>query len=254
MLEIDKLCYTSGLRYMNAGEKCFFSLASVILCVAGRSIPVSLTVLFTTTILTTWKGHLSITRWLRYLALPLGFLFLSALTILVNVSKTPLDAFALSVGSFYLTGSLEGIRLGIRLIVTALASVSCLYFLSFSTPVTDLLAVLEVCHIPRTVIELMMLMYRFIFLLLETASLMVLSQDSRLGNRNFQTAIRSKGLLISTLFIRAIGQAEALFDSMEARCYNGRIRVLKEAHPPRPKEIAAILLYETFLISLILLL
>lgn len=252
MLEIDKLCYTSGLRYCNAGEKCFFSLVSILLCIGSRSIWAALAVLAVTTILSVTKGHISFSRWMHFLALPFAFLLLSTLAILVNISNTPLDAFAVSIGSFYLTGSKEGILLALQLILTALASVSCLYFLSFHTPVTDILAVLESCHIPRTLIELMMLTYRFIFLLLETASFMMLAQDSRLGNKNLRTAIKSRGLLASTLFIRSMHQAEALYDSMEARCYDGQIRVLKESHPPRPKELAAIFLFEAFLTILIL--
>ena len=37
MLIIDKLSYQSKLRYVNAGEKFFFSLATLILCVIARS-------------------------------------------------------------------------------------------------------------------------------------------------------------------------------------------------------------------------
>ena len=141
MLEIDKLCYTSRLRYVNAGEKCFFSLASVILCIVSRSIPAALLLLLASTYLTVQRGGIFLGRWLKYLTLPLFFLLLSTGAILINISQVPLDAFALPVGSLYLTGSREGVFQAVQLILTALACVSALFFLSFNTPMTDILAV-----------------------------------------------------------------------------------------------------------------
>ena len=126
MLEIDKLCYTSRLRYVNAGEKCFFSLASVILCIVSRSIPAALLLLLASTYLTVQRGGISLGRWLKYLTLPLFFLLLSTGAILINISQVPLDAFALPVGSLYLTGSREGVFQAVQLILTALACMSAL--------------------------------------------------------------------------------------------------------------------------------
>lgn len=252
MLTIDTLCYHSRLRYMNAGEKCLFTLASIILCIAGRSLPAAAAALLVSSWLTIRKGGVRPGLYLRLLAVPLGFLILGTLALLVNISRTPLDAFAVPAGSFYLTGSKEGLLKAGRLIMTSLSSVSCLYFLSFNTPVTDILAVMEACRVPRLITELMLLMYRFIFLLLETASAMILSQDSRLGNRDLRTALRSRGAMISMLFIRAMRQASGLYDAMESRCYDGRILVLKESRPPRAREILLILAFELILILLIL--
>ena len=253
MLEIDKLCYTSKLRYVNAGEKCFFSLASVILCIVSRSVPAALLLLIASTYLTVRRGGISIKRWLRYMTLPLTFLLLGTGAILVNISRTPLDAFALPAGSLYLTGSRAGVLQAAQLILTALSSVSALFFLSFNTPMTDILGVLKACRLPRLLIELMMLTYRFIFLLLENASAMLLSQDARLGNRDLRTAFRSRGMLASMLFIRAMRQAGSLYDAMEARCYDGQIRVLEEQRSPRGREILSIAVFVAGLLLLALL-
>lgn len=253
MPEIDKLCYTSGLRYVNAGEKCFFSLVSIILCIGSRSVPASLAVFSVCAFFSIKKGGISVIRYLKLLTVPLVFLLMSTLAILVSISSSPPDSFAVHAGFFYLTVRLEDIFPALQLVITSLACVSCLYFLTFSTPVTDILAVLEACRLPRTLIELMLLTYRFIFILLETAYAMILSQDARLGNRDFRTSIKSRGLLASTLFIRAMRQAGALYDAMESRCYSGQIRVLKENNPPRPGEIILIAAFEIFLALLIIL-
>ena len=69
------------------------------------------------------------------------------------------------------------------------------------------------------------------------------AQESRLGNRNFRTRIRSFGGMGAALFVLALKRANALYDAMESRCYDGRIRVLSQERPPRKKEIALIVLF-----------
>ena len=45
MITIDKLCYHSGLRYENAGEKFAFAVVTLIICVMSRSMAVAAVVL-----------------------------------------------------------------------------------------------------------------------------------------------------------------------------------------------------------------
>ena len=137
------------------------------------------------------------------------------------------------------------------LILTALASVSCLYFLSFHTPMPDILSVLRRLRCPKLILELMLLIYRFIFVLFEVAHAIRVSQNSRLGNRNYRTSMKSFGAMASALLIRAMKKSDALYNAMEARCYNGDIRVLDENFPPRGKEIILIVVFEIILYGLV---
>ena len=250
MTLIDKLCYTSKLRYINAGEKVSFSLASLCFCIISRSMLVAAIVLFAASWLTIKKGGISPIYYGKLMRIPCIFLMISTLAIIINISSNPLDAFSIPIGAWYLSGSWSGIYQGIQLILTALACVSCLYFLSLSTPLTDIIHVLESWHIPWLIIELMMLIYRFIFLLLEIASSISCSQHSRLGYKNFRTSIKSYGLLASSLFILSIRKAGNIYDAMEARCYDGRIHVLKEQQPVKQKDIFFLILFEVFLFLL----
>lgn len=247
MIVIDKLCYNSKLRYENAGEKFAFAVITLCICVMSRSIAVACIVLAVTGILTVWKGGIPVSRYLRFLTAPLAFLLLSTLAIMLNIRHTPLDLFALPVGGWYLTASRHSFFYAVQLILTALSAVSCLYFLSFTTPMPDILEVLKKLRCPRLLIELMLLIYRFIFLLLEIASAISTSQDCRLGNKDYKTSLKSFGMLGSMLMIRAVSRSNKLYDAMEARCYDGTIRVLSETQPPRKKVIAAIILFDTAL-------
>lgn len=247
MIVIDKLCYYSKLRYVNATEKFVFSILTLIACVISRSIVIAISVLMITGILTVYKGGIPFLRYLKFLMVPMTFLLLGTFAIFVNVSKVPLDAFAFPIGSYYITGSISGFLHGTQLICTALASVSCLYFLSLSTPMTDILEVLKNFHIPPLILELMLLIYRLIFILMELASDITTAQNARLGNCNSKTARKSFAIMLSSVFILSIRRSNELFDAMESRCYDGTIHVISENHPAKRKEITLIAVFETFL-------
>lgn len=252
MIPIDKLCYHSALRYENAGEKFAFAVITLCICVISRSTAVALAVLALTAALNVGAGKLSVGRYLKLLSIPLAFLMLSTLAILFQIRKDALDLFALRLGSWYLTASTETFFYGVQLILTALAAVSCLYFLSLNTPMPDILEVLRRLHCPKLLMELMLLIYRFIFVLLATADAIAISQNCRLGNKDYKTSMQSFSLLGSVLLIRAISRAKKLYIAMEARCYDGTIRVLSEDRPPKLRTAAAIAAIETGLVLLAL--
>ena len=113
----------------------------------------------------------------------------------------------------------------------AFSSVACLYFLILTTPVTDLLAVLRRLHCPWLLLELMLLIYRAIFVLLDIAGAIQTAQNCRLGNRSFSSKLRCMGQMLSVLLVRSLKKSSLLYDAMESRLYDGRIRVLEETAP-----------------------
>ena len=81
---------------------------------------------------------------------------------------------------------------------------------------------------PKLIVELMGLIYRFIFVLLETADTMITAQNSRLGYSSLSAGFRSLGTLVSTLFIRSYKRSDELYTALEARGYDGDLNVLEE--------------------------
>ena len=114
----------------------------------------------------------------------------------------------------------------------------------------DILMVLDKLHCPKLLIELMLLIYRFIFVLLDTAYHISTAQDCRLGNCNYKTSLKSFAAMCSTLMVRAVKRSNALYNSMETRCYDGTIRILNENQPPKKHVIFLITLFELFLLIL----
>ena len=250
MIAIDKLCYASRLRKKNGTVKFTYAMVTLLICVISRSPEAACVTLLLNAFLTIKISGVRAKKYLHFMTVPLIFLILSTLAILMHVSGEPMDLFSVSLGSRYLTGSREGLFYALQLILTALASVSCLYFLSMTTPVPDILNVLKRIHCPGLLGELMLLIYRYIFVLMETAGNIRISQQSRLGYKDYVTSLKSFGALGSVLMIRAVSRSKVLYDAMEAQCYDGIISVLSEENPPEKKDMVLIILFESFLLIL----
>jgi cobalt/nickel transport system permease protein len=159
----------------------------------------------------------------------MSFLSIGVLTIAINASDNQ-DIFLFSVSALgtHLGVSHAGMQQAAHLFFQSTGAVSCLYFLSLSTPMVDLLAVLRRLKVPKLMLELVALIYRFIFVLLETADTIHTAQISRLGYTNLTSAYRSIAALASTLFIRAYQRSDELYTALEARGYDGDLSVLEE--------------------------
>lgn len=250
MNQIDRLSYRSNLRTVSTGEKGLFSAVSLLICIISRSLLVAAIVLVVNGFLTVRVGGIPRGYYQKMMRIPLGFLLLATVTMILHISKIPLNGYAIPIGSYYLTASRESLLAAVQLMGTALASVSCLYFQALNTPMIDTMEMFQRLRCPMVITELMLLMYRFIFVLSDTASAIRNSQKSRLGDRDYRIAIRSFGLLGATLFIRALKRSNAIYDAMESRGYDGRIPVLHESNPPRKVAIAGIMSYGLILLGI----
>lgn len=240
MMIIDKLAYSSDLRYKSPFLKATLAVGALLICVGARSFVVSFITLFIMGCLTVFYSRTSFSHYCKLMAAPLMFLFLGTIAIAVNYTTEPMDLISLPVGAHYFAVSWASMMYAIRLIAVSLASVSCLYFLTLTTPMLDLLAVLRRFHCPWIIIELMMLIYRYIFVLLDMATGIMTAQNCRLGNRDARTAINGMGQMLSVLLARALNKSSLLFDAMESRCYDGEIRVLDESILANTKEKIAV--------------
>ncbi len=252
MIPIDSLSFRSGLREVNVGEKAAFAGISLILCVAGRSILASAYVAAVMGAVTVRWGGVPAKMYLRLLAIPFGFLMMNALVMGFVVSRTPMEAVAVPVGGWYLTAGRETLFYALRMWAAAMAGVSCLYFLACTTPAGDLLAFLERLGLPGLILQLTALIYRFIFLLLDRAYAMDRAQKSRLGNRDYRTALKSFGAMAASLLAGSMHRSKALYDAMEARCYEGSLHLLALRRPVKWQRAVGIAVFELLLCLILL--
>ena len=229
-LTLDVYARRSRLCRENAAFKTFGSLSLLIICIASSSpLPPFCLFLFLTAV-TILAGGIKPREYFSLLGLPAVFLLLSGLTLLWDFYyKLPEEA-VLSLP--FLGGWLAVVpaaqSLGILVLSRALGAVSCLYFLSLSTPLPELLQVLRRAHVPAIVVELSVLIYRYIFILLATFRDMKDSAASRLGYKGLKRSLRTTGLVYGSLLGNSFRRAGACFDAMESRCYTGQIIFLTE--------------------------
>ncbi|MBN7771900.1 cobalt ECF transporter T component CbiQ [Clostridium aminobutyricum] len=247
MIVIDKLAYYSAIRDKSPFLKCAFAIGTLLICVAARSFVISFLVLSIMGCATVRYSRTSFFQYMKLMLAPLAFLAMGTVAIAVNWTSQPMDLFNIAVGDKFLAVSWYSIEYAVRLILVSLASISCLYFLTLTTTLLDLLYVLKRLHCPNLIIELMMMTYRFIFVLLEIAVSILTAQNCRLGNRSFRSSMEGMGGMLSVLLIRALDKSNRLFEAMESRCYDGELNVLQESKPSSWMEKGLIL---SFLIIL----
>ncbi len=155
--------------------------------------------------------------WFDVLVAPAGFLLAGAPFLAVSLDFT--HGFDLHLSS-------EGLWLALITTVRALAAMSCLAFLILTTPVTDWMAPLRRVGVPAGVVELILLIYRLVFVFFERALTGYQAQTARLGYLRVDRSIRSLGLLAGNLFQRSLAQAHRLEIGLAARGYTGELRVL----------------------------
>ncbi|KUO65980.1 MAG: cobalt ABC transporter permease [Gracilibacter sp. BRH_c7a] len=229
MISIDMYAYASKLKDINPMEKLALAFITLCVCLWANSIIISLAVLLIMTWSTIYQGGIPGTVYLKLLLIPMGFLILGVLTIAIEITPQPYEFLgSIYFFNFYLGVSKAGLITATQLFFRALGAVSCLYYLSLNTPMMDVMSALRKLRCPKLLVEMMSLIYRFIFVFIATAETMIIAQSSRLGYSGILSGYRSLGTLISSIFIRSYQQADKIYTSLESRGYDGELNVLEQ--------------------------
>lgn len=223
----DKTAYRSRLRNISPVVKIMFSISSMIICVVADSI--TLSVVTTATMLTfiIFIGGADAKSVIKLMSVPAAFAVTGAAAIALDIGGDGSDMLtSLCVKGVYIGVSGEGVKEAVVVLTRCFGAVSCMYFLSFTTPMTDLFSVLRRSVIPNFLVEITELVYRYIFVLFDVAENIRTAQESRLGYADITSGYRSTGMLISNLFARAFRQAERTYTAMESRGYDGDINII----------------------------
>lgn len=219
------------MRDWNAGVKVLLAVGTLCMVILLDRISVSLFVIVTMGGLTLLIGRLPWKKYMKFMTIPLAFMIMSVLIIAIYFSRQPAGEWNISLHYFYLCMSEESVRTAVSVFLKALAGMSALYMMSLSTPVSEFILVLQKLHLPRIFTELMNLIYRYIFILLEAASQMQTAAKARMGYRNFRVSLRSFSGIAGNLFLISLKRANTYYDALVARGYDGRLEFLTEKKP-----------------------
>jgi cobalt/nickel transport system permease protein len=228
-MHIDTLAYRNRLRHLPPSQKLWFAL-SVLLLALTTHYPVQIAIFVWMSI---WIAiYAGIPRQV-YGAMLFGvsvFLVTSlpALVIEYASSMSPvIQADSLWQteiwgGQIYL--SRQGSIRSIELLIRCWASTSVLFFIVLTVPAIDLATTCRKLGCPPILIELSLLIYRFIFLLADTAQTIVTAQVSRGGYRTSKLKINSLNLLVQQLIQRTARRYQQLSLGVNARGFDGEFR------------------------------
>lgn len=230
MLALDALAMHSGLRNVSPGLKTVFSVGSLLLCVGAADALVGVAVACSMAAIICLLSKVPLGRLLRLLRLPVLFLTISCLVILVECAGAPMGLWQLRLGGLWLCVTAWSLERAVTLFFQTLGAVCCLFFLSTSTPMPQLIEVLRKCHLPELMIELMYLIYRYLFVLLEVQRQMTVAASARLGYDGWRRSLTTAGWISGGLLASSFRRSSACYDAMEARGYEGRLAFL--THTP----------------------
>jgi cobalt/nickel transport system permease protein len=225
-LSIDLLALKSPLKHINPVLKCLILFLLMIICITSKGIYTGLFLVIVMALGAVWGGQMKLQQYVQILVLPISFLLIGGLTLLFEISVAPIGIVNVRFFQFFLCVTETAQMHTAMVIFHALGAVSCLCLLSVTTPLSDLIAVLHRIRCPDLIIDLMYLIYRYIFILFSIHHDMNHAAKSRLGFSNYQTGIRTAGKIYASLLVRSYRFALQNFDAMESRCYLAGIRFI----------------------------
>ncbi|MEM9520619.1 MAG: cobalt ECF transporter T component CbiQ [Actinomycetota bacterium] len=223
MLSLDLLAHTGPLRSRAAIEKIGPGLGLVAVALAFDPVPTALIIITITTGLALFVAQISVARWLRALSLPAGFIVTGALGVMLVGGDGP--------GPLPLTIEKASFEEGLDVLLRSVAGTSAVILIGATTPMVDIIALLRRLRVPAVVTDQMASIYRLVFDLIDTGRRIRLSQVARLGHDGFRRSVRSSGTLAGAVFVHGIHRAKRLQVGLDARGYDGELRVMRVTKP-----------------------
>ena len=224
-LTLDGYAHSNGLRNVNPYFKVLFAIVTMIVSLISISPVIPLTIFTLMSILIIFKAKTPVKFYLKFLTVPLIF---ALFTFVFMAIFFGLGQQIFQIGVFNLGVTADGFDRALLVFARIMGGFSCLAFLALTTPMTELFSILEDIKIPIIVIEVAMLMYRYIFVFLDEAINMYHSQETRNGYSTLKQSYKSMGMLMSSLFIKTWVKGEQTYVAMESRCYNGSIKTIND--------------------------
>jgi len=242
---LDYYAHTNELKNVNVKFKVLLAAFTMIISVIATSpvIPLLIALIFSSLLI--FRAKIPAGFYLKFMSIP--FIF-GLITFIFMSIFFGVGAHILEIGIFNLAVTADGFNLGFLVFSRILGGFSCLAFLALTTPMNELFSMLETLKIPQIVIEIAMLMYRYIFVFWGELENMYHSQETRMGYRTIKNSFKSIGLLASNLFIRTWIRGEQIYITMESRCYGGSIKTFQTQKNMGTKNTLILLSFESFLI------
>ena len=147
---------------------------------------------------------------------------------------------AFTVLGYNLSIQEDGANLALLVIARTFGGMCSLFFVALTTPMIEIFSIFKSLGLPDFLVEVSMLMYRYIFVFIDQAAVIHNAQVMRLGDAGVKNTLNSHAMLSSVLFLRAWEQGERLIVAMDARCYDGKLSLMDYVSKAEPRAIFAV--------------
>lgn len=227
MLLIDKYAYTNSLTEINPKIKGSIGLIFLIISMAFKNIFCLISIITFMSSLIVFLAKIDLKSYLKLVKIPMYFLIMGVLINLINISFDSKGLiYSLNIMSLNIGISNKSIITSVHILFRAIACLTCVYFFILTTPFNQIIFLLKKLHISDTVIELSMLVYRFIFIFLEEVSDIRKSQQLRFGYINLKTSYNSIGILGNMLFKRMMKRYDEMCISLDIKLYDSKFHIV----------------------------
>lgn len=227
---IDAYAYANALRWTHPAEKIIFAGCTILICLISGSPIVAAFAFLLAALAVVRLARIAPAAYWYFVRLPIGFIVISVIT--MAVATVPPDGgsavFSFPLGPWRVGVLPASLTQAVHVFAVSLACVGSSLFLALTTPMVDLTDQLRRWKVPALFVELMTLVYRFTFVLIETAQAMHVAQEARLGYSTVSRTLKSVGMLVSNLYLRSNARASNLFTALTARGYTGDLTVLRD--------------------------
>ena len=228
---LDDYAQTNALRDVSPRLKLMLGLGSILLCVFSPSPVAPLIAALTMSTITVFLAKIPSRLYCKLLLAPLTFVLFSSLAILFvsGSGSEPIISFqAFGIG---LGIGRDSANIALLMLSRTLGGTSSLFFIALTTPMIEIFSILKSLGLPDVLLELSMLIYRYIFVLMDQAMMINSAQTMRLGHASLKGSFNSFSMLAGVLFLRAWEQGERLMVAMDSRCYDGKLDVFQRRTP-----------------------
>ena len=155
-------------------------------------------------------------------------LFVAAVVLLLKAFTGHEPLFSWSLLGVTITCHADGLRDGLQITSRILGAVSVVILVGSTTPFTELMGALAWLRVPRGLIEVALFAWRYLFILLDDATVIYHAQKNRLGYAGYRRGLRSFGALTGSLVIKAFDSSQTITTAMVQRGYDGHMPLLKQ--------------------------
>ncbi|WP_025641677.1 cobalt ECF transporter T component CbiQ [Schnuerera ultunensis] len=225
MLLIDKYAYTNKLADYNPMTKFIFVIGALTIVIFFNNPYINMSIFIIMSFLTIFVANIPLNKYLKIMAMPIVFLMISIISILLSISPNDIFIFSVKISNKYIGITRESLTESINTLSRVLASISSTFFLALTTPLNNIIKILKKLKLPNVLIELLVLIYRFIFIVLDESKDIIMAEEMKFGYNNMRNSFRSIALLIKSLFIRVLLRYEDMIISLDSKLYNGEFKI-----------------------------